>query len=124
MVRLSSLERSHVRLESGRHLLQTVDRQLIGDAQRLLVGALVDDPMGSPRAREATMAIGGETPLLAHEAERGNGRKPFKPLRRLRHQVQFAFLRTNDHIGPSRAVFDQSRHAAAGSLFGWIEGRS
>ncbi len=50
MVRLSCLERSHVRLQSGGHLLQPVDRELIGDAQRLLGVALVDDPMGSPRA--------------------------------------------------------------------------
>src|SRR5450759_520891 len=73
--------------------------------------------MGSPGAREATVAIGGETALLAHEAERGERSQPVKPLRRLRHQVQLAFLRTDDHIDPSRAVFDQIRQAGAGSLF-------
>src|SRR6266849_3395061 len=77
----------------------------------------MDAAMGSPRARAAIVTIGGETPLLAHKAERGNGRKPLKPLRRIRHQVQLAFLRTEDHIGSLRAVFDQSRHARPSTLF-------
>ena len=63
------------------------------------------------------MAVGGETALLTHEAERGDGRKPIKPLSRIRHQVQLALLRTDDHIGSLRAVFDQRRHAGPSKLF-------
>src|SRR6266566_1460319 len=101
---LSSLERSHVGLKCCRHLLQTVDRQLIGDAQCLLAVALVDDAMGSPRTRAVIMAIGGEAPLLPHEAERGDARQPIKPLSRIRYQRQLAFLGTEDHIGSLCAV--------------------
>src|SRR6266700_4385897 len=114
---LSSLERSHVGLKCCRHLLQTVDRQLIGDAQCLLAVALVDDAMGSPRTRAVIMAIGGEAPLLPHEAERGDARQPIKPLSRIRYQRQLAFLGTDDHIGSLCAVFDQSRHARPSPLF-------
>jgi hypothetical protein len=72
-----------VSLEDGRPLLQTGDRQLVSDAQRMLVVVLVDPAMGSPGARWAPMlgvAIRGETPLLTDEAERGDGRQPLKPV--------------------------------------------
>ena len=48
---LSKLERGHVSLQDSRHLLQTDDRQLVSDAQRVLVfvlvGAAMDPPDGS-----------------------------------------------------------------------------
>jgi hypothetical protein len=71
------------------HLLQTGDRQLIRDDQGVLVVVLVDPAMGSPGACWAPVlgvAVGGETHLLPHEAERGEGREPLKPLRRIGHE--------------------------------------
>ena len=61
-------------------LLQPVDRQLVSHPQGLLVVMLVDDAMSSPRARASIVTVGGETPLLAHKAERGDARQPCKPL--------------------------------------------
>lgn len=45
---LSKLERGHVSLQNGRHLLQTDDRQLVSGAQRVLVFVLVGAAMGPP----------------------------------------------------------------------------
>src|SRR2546425_110598 len=111
--RLSKLERVHVSLEDGRHLFQPGDRQLVGDAQRVLVVVLVEPAMGSPGARWAPVlgfSVGRETSLLPHEAERGDGREPLKPLRRIRHQFECSFLWADDHIGVSRPIFDQGDH--------------
>ncbi len=50
MVSLSELERSHVGLKFGRHLLETVDRQMISGAQIVLVVVLVHGAIGRPAA--------------------------------------------------------------------------
>jgi hypothetical protein len=118
--RRSKLERVHVSLEDGRHLLQTADRQLVGDAQRMLVIVLVDPAMGSPGARWAPMlgvAVGGETPLLPHEAERGDAREPLKPLWRIGHQFEGSFVWADDHIGGSRPIFDYGDDARTSAQF-------
>ncbi len=67
--KLRKLERSQVRLESGSHLLETVDRQMISGAQIVLVVVLVNG------------AIGRETALLADKTERRERRQPVKPRR-------------------------------------------
>jgi hypothetical protein len=124
---LSKLERVHVSLEDGRHLLQTGDRQLVGDAQRVLVVLLVDAAMGSPGARWAPVlgvSVGRETPLLPHEAERGDGREPLKPLQRIRHQFECAFLWADDHIGVSRPIFDQGDHPGTSAQFRRVQASS
>ena len=46
MVSLSELERSHVGLKCGRHLLETVDRQMISGAKIVLVAVLVHGAIG------------------------------------------------------------------------------
>jgi hypothetical protein len=58
----------------------------------VLAVVLVDDAIGSPGVREAIVAGGGESPLLAHKAQRGEAGQPLKPLSRNRRQVQLAFL--------------------------------
>src|SRR5713101_5516178 len=85
MEQLNSLERRQVSLKGSCRLLQTSQRQALSDAQRALVVPLVDGAIRSPGARWAPVlgvAIRGETPLLTHETERGDGRQPLKPLRR------------------------------------------
>ena len=95
MEKLRKLERCHVRLQLSSHVLQTANREVVGGAKVVFVGMLVDAAIGSPGARWAPMpgvAIGGETPRLPHEAERGDGSPPLKPRRRIGFDVQFAFL--------------------------------
>jgi hypothetical protein len=99
-------------LQGGRDVLQPLDRQLVSFAQQLPVVLLMDAAMSSPGARETIVAIGSETTLLAHEAERGDAREPRKPLRRIWRQVQLAFLGTDDHLSPLRTVFNQSRRCS------------
>src|SRR5439155_3288894 len=91
--RLSKLERVDVSLEDSRHLLQTGDRQLVGDAHRVLVVLLVDAAIGSPGARWAPVlgvSVGRETPLLSDKAKRGERSQPVKPLRRIGLQMQLS----------------------------------
>jgi len=111
------LERTQMRLNGGRDLLQPLDRQLVVDAQQLPTVLLVDAAMGSPGARETVVAVSSEAPRLSHEAKRGDAGQSLKPLSRIRCQAQLAFLRTDDHIGSLRAVLDQSRHARSSPLF-------
>jgi hypothetical protein len=47
---LSELERSHVGLKFGSHLLETVDRQMISGAQIVLVVVLVHGAISRPAA--------------------------------------------------------------------------
>ena len=50
MVWLSELERSHVGLKFGSHLLETVDRQMISDTKIVLVVVLVNGAISRPAA--------------------------------------------------------------------------
>ena len=52
-------------------------------------------------------AVGRKATLLSDKAKRGERRQPVKPCGRIRLQVQFAFLRADDHIDSRLAVFDQ-----------------
>jgi hypothetical protein len=121
------LERVHVGLKEGRPLLQTVDRQMVSGAQGMLVAALVDPTMGPPGARGVTGtggAVGRETPLLSDETERGEGREPLKPLRRIRHQLECSVLWTDDHIRASSPIFDQGDHTGTNSQFRRVQASS
>jgi hypothetical protein len=50
MAWLSELERRHVGLEFGSHLLETVDRQVLGGAKIVLVAMLVNGAISRPAA--------------------------------------------------------------------------
>jgi hypothetical protein len=96
MGKRNRLERRQVSLKGSCRLLQTSQPQGIREAQRALVVALVDATIRSPGARWLPVlgvAIGGEPPRLADEAERGEARQPLKPRRRIGFDMQFAFLR-------------------------------
>jgi len=81
--------------------------------------------MGCPATLWSPMigfSIGGKaTSLLSNEAERGEGSRPVKPLRRIRQQVQLTVLRTDDDIVALSTVFNQRRHARPRTMLGGIE---
>ena len=120
MTRLSKLERVYAHLELGRHLLKSVNGQLISHSQPVLEMPIMDAAMSDPAAcRLPTFAISirSKPTAWSDEAERRKSRQPIKPLSRIRKQAQFAFLCTDDHICSQSAVFDQRRHTRSGSLF-------
>jgi hypothetical protein len=93
MGKRNRLERRQVSLKGSCRLLQTGQGK--SSAQRALVVVLVDGAIRSKGARwlpPLGVAIGGEAPRLADEAQRGNGRQPLKPRRRIGFDLQFAFL--------------------------------
>lgn len=115
---LSYLKRVHVRLESGPCLLQRGNRQAERSSQPVPIVMLVEAAMGRPGARGASavdFAVGGQASLLFHEVEGRERGQPVKPLRRIRHEGQFAFLWTDDHIGAACPIFDQWNHTGTGS---------
>ena len=74
MEELSKLERGHVSLQDGRHLLQTDDRQLVSGAQRVLVFVLVGAAMGLQAG--PTYLIAGMNTISDHLCcEKSQGKK-------------------------------------------------
>jgi hypothetical protein len=80
---LSEKELLHVRLESGRHLLQMSNREMLTQAEIVPVIVLMDRAMGIPHARWTTVVstTRPKATRFAHKAERREGPKPLKPLR-------------------------------------------
>jgi hypothetical protein len=68
------------------------------------------------------VAIGRETPLLPHEAERGERRQPCKPLRRIRGEREFAEIGTDDYIPTTGPLFNQGDQTGTCWLFRWVHG--
>src|SRR5260370_19660632 len=112
MNQLSDLAFVPVSLQGGRRLLQRRQRQMIGGAQVVLVVLLVDGAVGAPAARALAspgVAVSMEAPLLADEAERGQGGQPVEPLSRVGSERQRALARTDQHVAALGPVFDQGR---------------
>ena len=114
MEKCKGLARVHVRLESGRRVLQIGKRQTLRHAKIVLVGMTADTAGGRPKVRLLAMLVSSmsrKAPDRPNKPERGEGRQPVKPRARSGLQMHLAFLGTDDHVDARCAVFDQSRSA-------------
>ena len=85
-----TLARVHVRLESGRDVLQAGKRQAFCHAQIVLVGMTAHTARSGPKVRLVALfvsAMGRKAPDRPNEPERGEGRQPVKPRARIGLQI-------------------------------------
>src|SRR5690242_16343210 len=101
MTPLNDLALVAVGLQGSRRLLQGRQRQMIGGAQVIPVGVLMDGAIGTPAAGVPPvfgLAVSMEAPLRSHEAERDEGGQPVEPLRRVGSKRQQALTGADQHI--------------------------
>jgi hypothetical protein len=84
-----------MRLEFGCDVFESGNCEPVRDARTILVSLLMETAMGGPGARwplSVGFTAGRKATGLPDETERRGRRKPLKPVVRIGHQTQFAFL--------------------------------
>src|SRR5260370_6780292 len=94
------LERSHVRLEFGRHLLQTRDRQAVSNSEVGLVGPIMLATNSCPLASwlpSAVFSSSAKATKFAHKKKRRKGGHPPQPLFGIGSEEEFSPLPAHRH---------------------------